>query len=469
MRDLATAELAHLILLQGGARAQLDPGAELFAIARVRHPKHLHVLHLRMAIEEFLDLAWIDVFATTNDHILDAPNDVTEPGLVEHGQIPGVHPARGINRLGRALRIVPVAQHHQIAARAQFSRRATWHDAAVRIHNLGLDMRMHPPDSGHAPLQRVLDRGLKTGRAGLRHAVANGDLAEMHGLNAAAHHFDGARGTGHHASAQTGEIKVGEIWMFQFCDEHGGHAIERGAALLRHGFQGGTRLKAFAWKDHSCTVRETGQIADHHAKTVIQRHRNTHFVLGREAHHLAQEKAIVQNVVVRQGGALGHAGRPRSELDVDWLVKLQRLSQCGQSRPLGRAAQCRHGFKPEHTGCSGAADLDHRLQPGQLRRAPVAGGGMRQFWRQGVQHAAIIAVLERRGSDQRPAAHLVQRIFQLRQTVCGVDVHQDEPGFGRSKLCHHPFGVVWRPDPHPVSWLEPQRQQPGGKGLDPSP
>ena len=113
-----------------------------------------------------------------------------------------------------------------------------------------------------------------------------------------------------------------------------------------------------------------------------------------------------------------------------------------------------------------AADLDHHAQRRQLRRVQLAGLRVPQFRRQRVDHADIVAGLERRRGDQRAAADLVQRVFQLRQPVGRVDVHQDQPGLGGGELRHHPFGVVRRPDADALARLQPQRDQAGGERID---
>ena len=76
--------------------------------------------------------------------------------------------------------IVPIAEHHRIAARAEFARRAARHDAAFGIDDLDLDMRLNAADGGDAALQRIVARGLGADRAGLGHAIGDGDFAHVH-------------------------------------------------------------------------------------------------------------------------------------------------------------------------------------------------------------------------------------------------------------------------------------------------
>src|SRR6202042_3404189 len=74
--DLAVAEVADIVWCQRLAGARADPGAELFAIAIVCDAENLHVLDFGMAIEKFLDLAWIQILAAADHHVLDAADDI---------------------------------------------------------------------------------------------------------------------------------------------------------------------------------------------------------------------------------------------------------------------------------------------------------------------------------------------------------------------------------------------------------
>jgi hypothetical protein len=77
----------------GLAGLEHDPGADLLAVLRVGHAEHLHVLHLGVAVQEFLDLARVDVLAAADQHVLDAADDVAIALGVDGGQVAGVHPA----------------------------------------------------------------------------------------------------------------------------------------------------------------------------------------------------------------------------------------------------------------------------------------------------------------------------------------------------------------------------------------
>ena len=144
-----------------------------------------------------------------------------------------MHPARGVDRLGGALRVLPVAEHHGVAARAQLARLAARHGAAgVRVDDLDLDVRVHAADGADAALEVVVGAGLGRDRRGLGHAVTDGHLLHVHALDDLAHHLDRARRAGHDPGAQRAEVEGGEVRVGELGDEHRRHAVEARAALL---------------------------------------------------------------------------------------------------------------------------------------------------------------------------------------------------------------------------------------------
>src|ERR1700688_1057066 len=153
--DLALAEGADLLGGQRLARANPDPGAEFLAVAVVGDAEDLHVLDLGMAIEEFLDLARVEVLAAADHHVLDAADDVAIAFGVDHGDVARMHPAIGIEHVGGFLRLVPIAEHDAVAAGAEFAAFAAWHHAAVEIDHLDLDMWMNASDGGYPALQGI--------------------------------------------------------------------------------------------------------------------------------------------------------------------------------------------------------------------------------------------------------------------------------------------------------------------------
>ena len=469
MRNLALAEGADVVFCRLGAGLGDDPGAELFAVFLVGHAHHLHVLHLGVAVQEFFNLARVDVLAATDHHVLDAADDVHVALGVHGGQVAGVHPAVGVNGLMGFGRVFPIAMHHRIALGAELATLTAGHDGAgFGVHDLDLQVRLHLAYSRYALVQRRVGAALAAHGAGFGHAVSDGDLAQVHLLHHTLHHLGGARRPGHDAGAQGAEVELGKARVVQLGNEHGGHAVQAGAALVLHRLQHRQRVKPIIGVHDGSAVRQAGQVAQHHAKAVVQRHGNAQPVFGRELHALANEEAVVQDVAVRERGALGEARGAAGELDVDGVGCFQRGRHLRQTR-VGRVAACDQVTKTQQAGFVFAlpshVDPDHRVQVRQLLRLQLAGRAMRPLGRQLAQHAQVVAGLEARHGHQQLAAHLVQRIFHLGRAVGRVDVDQHQAHLRGGQLHQHPFGVVVRPDAHAITRHQPQAQQRTGQAV----
>src|SRR6266851_1641369 len=138
--DLFPAEGADFVGIRRLSVAQANPGAQLFAVMRVRNADYLNVLDPRMPVKKFLDLARVNVLAAADHHVLEAPDNIAIPLVVQRGEIAGAHPPGRVYRLARLLIVPPIAQHYRISARHQLTRCAAWHDAAFAVDDLDLDM-----------------------------------------------------------------------------------------------------------------------------------------------------------------------------------------------------------------------------------------------------------------------------------------------------------------------------------------
>ncbi len=454
MGDAPLAELAQRLGLDRVPRMQLDPGDDLLAVLAVRHADHLHIGHRRVGEQELLDLARIHVLAAADDHVLVAPDDL-HVALVVHGrQVAGVHPARAVDGLAGRFRVVPVAEHHAVAAGAQLADLPARHDMAVLVDDLALQVRLGTTDAGDAPFEVVARAGLGRHRAGLGHAVGDLHLAHVHLGDHPLHHLDRAGGAGHDAGAQAGQVHAGALGVVEHGDEHGRHAVQRGGALLGHRLQGGQRLEGGARVDHRAAVGQAAEVAHHHAEAVVQRHRDDQAVVLGEAEALADHVAVVEDVVVAEGGALGEAGGAGGVLDVDRLVELQLLAALAQllgADLLGHRLQL---LPAEHAVGRLPAEADH---PAQLRQHVAVQGAERaagQFRQQLAEHAVVVGGLEGIGADQPATAGLLERVLEFVEAVGGVDVDQDHPGLGAGELGDAPLGAVRRPDAQTLARLQ---------------
>ena len=325
-----------------------------------------------MGEQELLDLAGVDVLPAADEHVLDPARDVDVAVGVHGRQVAGVHPPGDVDGFGGRVRLVPVAEHHRVAAGAELPGHPARHRRPrLRIDDLDLDVRVHPAHGRHPALQRVAGPGLGGDRGGLGHAVADRHLGHAHPVDDVLHHLDRARRAGHHPGAQRAQVERGGRALLehrQLGDEHRRHAQQRRAALLRDRGQGGARLEGGRRVDQAGAARGGAQVADHHAEGVEQRDRHADPVgLGVPA-HLADDVGVVEDVVVAQGGALGVAGGARGVLDVDRVVRVGRRLRASPApwRSPSRSGNACHCAPPIRTTCSSAG------HPGAPRRSSAA-------------------------------------------------------------------------------------------------
>ena len=149
-----------------------------------------------------------------------------------------------------------------------------------------------------------------------------------------------------------------------------------------------SRLEGGRRDDHAGAVGDGAEVAHDHAEAVVEGHRDADAVLLGVAAELADEEAVVEDVVVRERRALGRAGGAARVLDVDRLVEVE----LGPLDLVRRAAQQLVDL---------VAEEEDVLELGQV----VAHLG---------DHRAVVGALELGRGDQRLAARLAQRVARAR-------------------------------------------------------
>ena len=83
-----------------------------------------------------------------------------------------------------------------------------------------------------------------------------------------------------------------------------------------------------------------------------------------------------------------------------------------------------------------------------------------------LDHAAVVAGLERLRRDERRDAGLAEDVLQLVGAVAGVDVDEDRADLGGGELHQGPLRAVGRPDADPVTGPHPDGQQSASEPVD---
>ena len=318
---------------------------------------------------------------------------------------------------------------------------------AIDADDPGLRMGVHAPDRTDAHVDRVIGRGLATDRAGFGHAIADGDLVHAEPGHHFAHRGQRAGRSGHDPCAQCAGFRLCQRGMIEHADEHGRHAIQRGAAFRLDRIQYRPGIEPVRRIDQRRTAGNCGKVAHHHAETMVQWHRHANPVCRRQVLGPPDEIAVVEDIAMAQRGAFRQAGGAAGELDIHRIVGAQRRAGRIQRGAVGGLRQ----IVPAQVPRMGLiVQRYHQPQRGYPRRPDVA------------QHGDIVAGLEPRRRDERAAPDFVQGIFDFAGAIGGVDRHQNGADPRGGKLDHRPLRTIGRPDSHPVAFADAVGQQPGG-------
>src|SRR6202166_5287184 len=170
MGDLPTAEVADLVLRRALVLAENDPCAQFLTVLLVGHTENLHILYFWMSEQVLLDLAGINVLTPSNNHVLEPAHDVAIAVGVDCCKIACMHPPIN-DGFACLLFVFPVARHHRVSSRAEFSGFADRYRVARGIDYLYLQMRLYASHCCRALVQRIGRPALERHRTGLRHAV----------------------------------------------------------------------------------------------------------------------------------------------------------------------------------------------------------------------------------------------------------------------------------------------------------
>ena len=364
-----------------------------------------------------------------------------------------MQPAVRADGAGRLFGHVVVALHDVVAAAQDLAH------FAARQFLAGLGVADAHLDAGHgaahglaAQMQGVVGVGLGHHRRAFGQAVADGDVLHVHVFHHAPHERLGADGTGHDARAQAGDVEALEHLVFQFGQEHGGHAVQGRAALAVHGGQHMQGVVGFE-DDHAGPVVDAGRDPQHAAEAVEERHGQADAVLVGEALVAADPVAVEAHAHMGQHDALGEARGAGGILHVDGVPGVQAvlpglilgiIGHDGHGQNLG------HGI---HAAMLLRAQETDAPQMRQAREAEPVAALVAQLGGQSVERVDVIMVAQAVHDEDVLALRLVEQVFELVFAIVGVDRDQDGPDLGRGELQGHPVGHVAGPDGHLFPFL----------------
>src|SRR5689334_14206255 len=133
--------------------------------------------------------------------------------------------------------------------------------------------------------------------------------------------------------------------MAQLSDEHGGHAIQCRAALLFDRSERRLRIEPGRGVYDRRAAGYAGQIAHHHAETMIERNGYADAVADRELLSAADERTVVENIAMRKRRAFRLTGGAARELDVDRIAGVEARTDLRDPAKIGR--RCHGGHRIE--------------------------------------------------------------------------------------------------------------------------
>src|SRR6516162_11811249 len=96
----------------------------------------------------------------------------------------------------------------------------------------------------------------------------------------------------------------------------------------------------------------------------------------------------------------------------------------------------------------------------------MSGPRRRELGDERLEHGGVVAALEARGKDERPAADVLQREGELAGAIGGVDVDEDESRTCRGKHRQDPLRAIRRPDADTLPRPQAAGEESAGDALD---
>lgn len=211
------------------------------------------------------------------------------------------HP-RGIphHHLIRLLRVIPIPRLKLIPRHAQLPPHPDGHDVAIPVDNLGMGMGHQCAHCRQPLINPIVRKGVEAGGGGLGQPIAARELGHAESVDQELHQVSRDRGAGNDSRAQRVAVEVLRPLGLEEGVEHGGHAMDGGALLIRDGFERRGDVEDFGWVDNLCAVGDDGEEAKDEAEAVEQRGRTAQNVFRGESHSITNKSRIVDQVATSE-------------------------------------------------------------------------------------------------------------------------------------------------------------------------
>ena len=463
LRHVVQDELLHLLDGHGLAFLEDDAGHDLLAHRLVRYADHLHVAHLRMGVDEFLDFLRVDILTAADDHILQTAGNTVITLRRPAGKVARVQPAVLVDGGGGCLGHLIVTLHNIVTAGHKLSDHAVRAVlSGFRIHNLALDLRKCASDGGNSHFQRIGRTAHGAAGRSLGLAVDDYDLGHVHLVHHVTHDGDRAGASRHDAGPHMAEIRLREIRMRKHGDEHGRYAVEGGDMLIVDAGKRRFRREIRNRQDRAA-VGHGGRHGKDHAEAVEHGHLDHHPVFRGQIHAVPDALAVVDDIVMGQHDALGETCRSGSILHVADVIDIDRGRHPADFLH-GRAGRVLQRLLPGQGSVHAEADRNHIAQEGQTPAMQRGTGFISLDLRaEFIHNLPVVRIAVSLNHNQGMRVRLAQQIFRLMDLVGGVHGHKHRADLGRRPEGQEPLGNIGRPDRHLGSGFHAQGNQGAGK------
>ena len=205
-----------------------------------------------------------------------------------------------------------------------------------------------------------------------------------------------------------------------------------------------------------------GKVGEHHPEAVVERDRDAEPVFLGEAHALADDEPVVENVVVGQDDTFREPRGAARVLNVDGVVKRERLAPLDQL-VHGDLVRLFQELVPGEHAVVGDIPEEYRVfKERELLARDPAGLCLVRLGTGLVEHPHVVRGLEPALDDERLDLGLLEHVLEFVGAVGRVEVDHDGAYLGGRKLDDYPFGIVHCPDTDPVAFLHAKAHQAAG-------